>query len=150
MRAALHLLPRAFVPLGQVRRAHLAHAQRRCRTLWYGELILCFRASYRPPAGGVRDQELCFVRWLQSVEVVAQVERRALTAYEALSPFEVYYWATHTGSYHMGHPRHSTPQYGVVNVSQVRYRAPIFVGPAESEDAASPTFQLVSDMTRRF
>ena len=71
-------------------------------------------------AGGVRDQQLCLVRWLQTAEKQAEVERRALTAPEARGPYDVYRWSTHTGSYHSGHPPHSTPHYGVVDVSQVR------------------------------
>ena len=73
-----------------------------------------------------------------------------LNAEEALSPFDVYYWSTHTGSYHTGHPRHSTPQYGVVDAGHVRHRAPIFVGVAEHRDAPSPRFYHVTDMQRRF
>ena len=47
----------------------------------------------------MRDEQLCLVRWLQTAAIVAQVERRTLTASEALGPFDVYRWATHTGSY---------------------------------------------------
>ena len=123
----------------------------RCgRALWYGELMLCFGASYRPPGGGVRDQQLCLVRWLQTAAITAQVERRTLTASEASGPFDVYRWSTTTGSYHRGHPAHSLPHYGVVDASQVRYCAPIFVGPAEPPDAPNPTYRLVTDMLRRF
>jgi hypothetical protein len=136
--------------LERSRRAAVFVAVRCGRALWYGELILCFSASYRPPAGGVRDQQLCLVRWLQTVAVVTQVEQRALTAAEASGPFDAYRWSTHTGSYHSGHPAHSTPHYGVVDVSQVRYRAPIFVGLAEPRDAPNPIYRLVTDMLRRF
>ena len=118
--------------------------------LWFGELILCFRASYRPHVARASDAPLCLVRWLQEVSVVAQVERRELTAEEVRGPYESYRWSTHTGSYHSGHPRHSTPHYGVVDASQVRYRAPIYVGPAEPRDALNPLFRLVTDMQRRF
>ena len=45
-----------------------------------------------------------------------------------------------TGSYHSGHPWHSTPQYGIVNVGQLRYRAPIEVGPAAARDEPIPVF----------
>ena len=48
------------------------------------------------------------------------------------------------------HPRHSTPHYGVIEAGQVRYRAPIMVGPAERPNAASPLFRLVTDMQGRF
>ena len=125
-------------------------AVRSGRALWYGELILCFGAAYRPPAGGVCDQQLCLVRWLQTAAKTAIVERRELTASESRGPFEVYRWSTHTGSYMRGHPAHSTPHYGVVDASQVRYRAPIFTGPAEPQGAPNPTFRLVTDMLRRF
>jgi len=79
-------------------------AVERGNVLWYGELILCFGAAYRPGAGRANDAPLCLVRWLQPIAVVAQVERRALTAAEAAGSFEVYRWATHTGSYMSGHP----------------------------------------------
>ena len=64
-----------------------------CRAVvWYGELILCFGASYRPPGAGVREQQLCYVRWLQTAAITAEVEKRDLTASEKRGPFEVYRW----------------------------------------------------------
>ena len=89
------------------------------------------------------------MRWLQTAEITAKVEKRALTASEKTGPFDVYRWSTTTGSYCKGHPAHSMPHYGVVDVSQMRYRAPIFVGPAERQDAPNPTYRLVTDMLRR-
>ena len=79
-----------------------------------------------------------------------EVEQRQPTAAEAAGPFEVYRWATHTGSFMTGHPRHSTPQYGVIDAGQVRYRAPIEVGPAEARGEPNPLFRLVTDMCGRF
>ena len=116
--------------------------------MWYGELILCFTAAYRP---GVRrnDLTLCFVRWLDTVAVVARVERRSLTAAEQAGPFDAFRWATNTGSYKRGHPRHGT-HYGIVSTDQLKYRAPIFPGPSESVDAADPLLRLITDMLRRF
>ena len=125
-------------------------AVRRGRALWYGELILCFGASYRPPGAGVREQQLCYVRWLQTAAITAEVEKRDLTASEKRGPFEVYRWATSCGSYKDGHPLAGAPQYGVVDASQVRYRAPIFIGLAEPRDAPNPIHRLVTDMLRRF
>ena len=125
-------------------------AVKRRGIVWYGELILCFSAAYRPGASRSNDAPLCLVRWLQPIAVVARVERRNLTAEEEAGPFEVYRWATHTGSYMIGHPRHSTPQYGVVDAGQVRYRAPIFVGPSEAREEPNPLFRLVTDMCGRF
>ena len=125
-------------------------AVKRGGTTWYGELILCFSASYRPRSAGANDLSLCFVRWLQPIDVVARVERRPLTAAEQAGPFEVYRWAKHTGSYHRGHPRHSTPQYGIIDSSQVKYRAPLQLGPAESQHDPNPLFRLVTDMMDRF
>ena len=93
---------------------------------------------------------LAQVRWLQTAAVVAQVERRALTFSEASGPFDVYRWSTHTGSVRTGHPAHSTPHYGVIDAAQVLYRAPIFIGLAERQDALNPTFRLLTDMLRRF
>ena len=90
------------------------------------------------------------MRWLDTVQIVAAVEQRALTATELAGPFEVYRWSTHTGSHKRGHPPHSTPQYGVIDADQVRYRAPIEVGPSEARDEANPVFRLVTDMQRRF
>lgn len=125
-------------------------AVKRRGIVWYGELILCFSAAYRPGASRSNDAPLCLVRWLQPIAVVARVERRNLKAEEEAGPFEVYRWATHTGSYMIGHPRHSTPQYGVVDAGQVRYRAPIFVGPSEAREEPNPLFRLVTDMCGRF
>ena len=60
-------------------------AVKRGNILWYGELILSFRAAYRPGADRANDAPLCLVRWLQPIAVVAQVEgQRALTAAEAM------------------------------------------------------------------
>ena len=80
----------------------------------------------------------------------AQVEGCALTVAEKAGPFEAYRWATSTGSYHNGHPRHGTPQSLIVDASRVLYRAPIFMGPAEAPDGPNPLFRLVSDMLDRF
>ena len=48
-------------------------AVKRGGSLWYGELILCFGAAYRPGASRANDAPLCLVRWLQPIAVVAQV-----------------------------------------------------------------------------
>lgn len=47
---------------------------------------------------------------------------------------------------------HGTPHYGIVAVpvDQVKFRAPIFCGPAEAANASNPLFRLVTDMQRRF
>ena len=78
------------------------------------------------------------------------MERRTLTASEARGPFDVYRWSTNTGSYHRGHPLHSTPHYGIIDAGQVRYGAPIFIGVGQPQDAPNPTFKLVTDMLRKF
>ena len=88
--------------------------------------------------------------WLQTAAITAEVEKRDLTASEKRGPFEVYRWATSCGSYKNGHPLSGAPQYGVVDASQVRYRAPIFIGLAEPRDAPNPIHRLVTDMLRRF
>ena len=124
-------------------------AVRRGGVWWYGELILCFAASYRPDGRSTHDP-LCYVRWLDTVAVVAAVEQRTLTVAEATGPFESFRWATHTGSYHRGHPRAREPHYGVIDAAQVRYCAPMQVGPSDSPDAANPLFRLNTDMLRRF
>ena len=126
---------------------------------WYGELMLCFSAAYRPGLGRADDAKLCLIRWLQPVSVVARVEfaanppKRAspqLTEAEKAGPFESYRWATSTGSFRNGHPRAGTPQTLVVEASRVRFRAPIEVGAAERPDDANPLFRLVTDMCGRF
>ena len=113
--------------------------------LWYGELILCFCASYRRQ----HDLPLCYVRWLDTVAIVARVEARALTTREKAGPYQSFRWATHTGSFHNGHPAGGRPHYGVVDAGQVRYCAPLQVGPADPADSADPLFRLNTDMLRR-
>ena len=72
-----------------------------------------------------------------------------LTPQERAGSFDAFRWATRTGSYKNGHPRAGTPHYGVVSVSEIRFRAPIFTGPSEAS-ADNPLFRLVTDMQRRF
>ena len=96
------------------------------------------------------DETLCLFRWLDTGEIVAKVEKRNLTHEEKAGPFDVFRWSTQTGSYMRGHPRAGSPHYGVVAVSQVRSRAPIFAGVAEPANAANPLFRLITDMLRRF
>lgn len=124
-------------------------AVKRRNALWYGELILCFKAKYRPHARR-HDESLCLVRWLDTTAVTAQVERRQLTAQEQAGPFETFRWSKHCGSYRTGHPRAGAMHYGIVDCWQVRYRAPIFVSIAEPVGHADPLYRLCTDMMRRF
>ena len=117
--------------------------------LWYGELILCFAPL--PPRHRQGQRRAALPGALAAADRRRRTGRAArATAAEALCPFEVYRWATHTGSFMTGHPRHSTPQYGVVDAGQVRYRSPIFVGPSEMRGEQNPLFRLVADMFGRF
>ena len=52
--------------------------------------------------------------------------------------------------YGEGHPSHGEPHYGLVSIEKVRYRAPIFTGPATPVGAPDPVYRLVEDMMRPF
>ena len=125
------------------------HVDRPGSEPYYGELLLCFAATYRPAARHA-DQRLCFVRWLDKVAVVAAVEGRALTPEEAYGPFESFRWATKAGSFRNGHPPAGAPHYGIVVMETVHFRAPIFSGPAERVGIANPLYRLVDNMQRSF
>ena len=119
-------------------------------TLGYGELMLCFAATYRP-ASRQTDQRLCLVRWLDTVNVAALHDgRQLLTAVEVRGPFESFRWSRRGGSFANGHPSHGEPHYGLVSIEKVRYRAPIFTGPATPVGAPDPVYRLVEDMMRPF
>jgi hypothetical protein len=109
--------------------------------LWYGQLVLCFVAQY------MGAQELCYIRWLDTVEMRAKLEGdRALTAFELAGPFERYRWSTQPGSRRRGHPLAGGPHYGVVSCSRVRYRAPLISSILHELDEVDPLFRLNTDM----
>ena len=109
---------------------------------WYGELILSLEASY------LGAEELCYVRWLDTVAMRARVEQRTLTAQEAAGPFEAFRWSTSPGSRYYGHPRGGSAHYGVVSCSCVRYRVPMQASILDEPGAADPLFRLNTDMYR--
>jgi hypothetical protein len=111
--------------------------------LWYGQLVLCFVAQY------MGAQELCYIRWLDTVEMRATLEgNRALTACERAGPFERYRWSTQPGSRRRGHPLSGSPPYGVVSCGKVRYRAPTCIIPSivHTSNEPNPLFRLNTDM----
>ena len=109
---------------------------------WYGVLVLCFVAHY------MQDEELCYVRWLDTVEMRARLERRQLTPSEQAEPFDAFRWSTQPGSRRIGHPRAGEPHYGVVSCSSVRYRVPMIPSILDELGAADPLFRLNTDMYR--
>ena len=109
---------------------------------WYGELILSLEASY------LGAEELCYVRWLDTVAMRARLEQRTLTAQEAAGPFEAFRWSTSPGSRYHGHPRGGSAHYGVVSCSCVRYRVPMQASILDEPGAADPLFRLNTDMYR--
>jgi hypothetical protein len=117
---------------------------------WYGELILCFGASYRPTSLRARDLQLCLVRWLRTSSDAARGAGRPMTASEKAGPFETFRWSTCWGSYRTGHPLAREPHYGVVRAETILYRAPIYLGPAEDPADDDPVWRLVTDMFDRF
>ena len=110
--------------------------------MYYGLLVLVFTADY------LGAEELCYVRYLETVQSRARVEQRAPTKAELVGPFEAFRWESHPGSRRIGHPRAGTPKYGVVSLSRVRYRAPIIASIADALDATDPLFRLNTDMYR--
>jgi hypothetical protein len=109
--------------------------------LWYGQLILCFIARYLGP------EQLCYIRWLDSLHDLDAARIRPLTPREAVGPFEAFRWSKRPGSRrHRGHPRANSPHYGVVSCEQVRYRAAIIASLADALDAEDPLFRLNTDM----
>ena len=117
--------------------------------VYYGQLILCFAATYRASVRTTGDP-MCLVRWLTTAAVVARVEGRTLNDSETRGPYDAFYWSTQTGSFNRGHPRAGSAHYGVVDAGQVRYRAPMYTGPATSPNDPNPIFRLVTDMPRKF
>ena len=112
-------------------------------TLWYGQLILCFIARY------LGLEQLCYIRWLDSLHDLDAARIRPLTPREAAGPFEAFRWSKRPGSRQRGHPRTNSPHYGVVSCERVRYRAAIIASLADALDEEDPLFRLnmVMDMS---
>ena len=102
---------------------------------------LLFIARYLGP------EQLCYIRWLDSLHELDAARIRPLTPREAVGPFEAFRWSKRPGSRrHRGHPRANSPHYGVVSCEQVRYRAAIIASLADALDAEDPLFRLNTDM----
>ena len=110
--------------------------------LYYGQLVLCFNAQW------LSQEALCYVRWLDTADMVAQRALRPVTHAETAGPFDAYRWSTFPGSNEVGHPAGGGVHYGVVRCSQVLYRAPLIPSLADALDALDPLFRLNTDMWR--
>ena len=112
----------------------------------YGQLVLCFRARYLG-----EDLQLCYLRWLHTVEAVAAFSRREVSPEEKRGPFKTFRWNPHPGGGRFtGHPACGAAHYGIVDITQVMYTAPMLSGVAEQLDATDPLFRLNTDMWEKF
>ena len=129
------------------------------RTIFYGQLVLCFEMLYLG-----RWQAVCYVRWLDTVRAVmstvAGVEGRvprggqprfnaaeqALLSEMEAAPFAAYRWSRATGATASGHPRAGDQHFGVVAMDAVLYAVPMIPIFRFTPDAADPIFFLNSDM----
>jgi len=112
----------------------------------YGQLVLCFEATYL-----TSKQQLAYVRWLGTARDVAQAAGRALSPDEKRGPFKAFRWELHPGGGRFtGHPRIGSPHYSVVNVESIMHVAPMVPALANAPGTKDPLFRLVTDMWEKF
>ena len=85
------------------------------QTIYYAQMLLCFRATYLS-----EYQHLCYVRYLHTARAVAQDLGRRRTPEETRGPLEAFRWALYPGGW--GHPARHGPWYGLISTRQVMYR----------------------------
>ena len=112
----------------------------------YGQLKLCFAARYLDA-----HLNLCYLRWMHTAKAVAAFLRRPVTPDETRGPFPAFRWNPHPGGGRFtGHPAYGTAHYGVVDITQIMYVAPMLPSLAEPLDSTDPLFKLNTDMWEKF